>query len=159
MYRPGVSESTRLMPKWFDQSALTHTLSSSISFPFNSASLKPFILAFHMLRAFLSSIFPCPFLAPPIQTYFFCFHYSSPLVFITNAHHYSQLLYHSYQQKYFLCKQQNKGVTWDTIKSILTFPKSLTSNKSNASKSSLFFIPKISQHAERKVLIFFKQRN
>lgn len=44
-------------------------------------------------------------------------------------------------------------------KRMLTFPKSLTSNKSNASKSSLFFIPNISQHAERKVLMFFKQRN
>lgn len=41
----------------------------------------------------------------------------------------------------------------------LTFPKSLTSKRSKASNSSLFFMPKISLHAARKVLMFFRHRN
>lgn len=41
----------------------------------------------------------------------------------------------------------------------LTLPKSRTSNRSKASNSSLFFMPKISEHALRNVLMFFKQRN
>lgn len=41
----------------------------------------------------------------------------------------------------------------------LTFPKSLTSNRSNASNSSLFFMPNTSLHAARKVLMFFRHRN
>lgn len=41
----------------------------------------------------------------------------------------------------------------------LTFPKSLTSNRSKASNSSLFFMPNTSLHAARKVLMFFRHRN
>lgn len=42
---------------------------------------------------------------------------------------------------------------------VSTFPKSRTSNRSNASKSSLFLIPNVSQQADRNVRIFFRQRN
>lgn len=42
---------------------------------------------------------------------------------------------------------------------ISTFPKSRTSNRSNASNSSLFLIPNVSQQADRNVRIFFRQRN
>jgi len=41
----------------------------------------------------------------------------------------------------------------------LTFPKSLTSNRSKASNSSLFFMPNASLHAARNVLMFFRHRN
>lgn len=41
----------------------------------------------------------------------------------------------------------------------LTFPKSLTSKRSKASNSSLFFMPNKSLQAARKVLMFFRQRN
>lgn len=41
----------------------------------------------------------------------------------------------------------------------LTFPKSLTSKRSKASNSSLFFMPNTSLHAVRKVLMFFRHRN
>lgn len=41
----------------------------------------------------------------------------------------------------------------------LTFPKSLTSKRSKASNSSLFFMPNTSLHAIRKVLMFFRHRN
>jgi hypothetical protein len=44
-------------------------------------------------------------------------------------------------------------------KHAITFPKSRTSKRSNASKSSLFLIPNVSQQAVRNVRMFFKQRN
>lgn len=41
----------------------------------------------------------------------------------------------------------------------LTFPKSLTSKRSNDSNSSLFFMPNTSLHASRNVRMFFRHRN
>lgn len=105
-YRPRVSESTRLMPKWLHLTALAHSLlSSSISFTFNPASFKPFFLAFHTLGIFLPSVFLCPLLAPPIQTQFFCFLNSSPLLFHNECssithNFYTQAAEHRYYSGY-----------------------------------------------------------
>lgn len=148
---------------WFHQTALAHSLPSPhISLHLSSASFSLvsslIYHSFSHLRNFPTREFSLPFISHSsgslipshwFLVFFFLLMNAHPWV-TTSAPH---LPWKS------TCPQQNRGVTQDIIISILTFPKSLTSNKSNASKSSLFFIPNVSQHAERKVRIFFRQRN